>query len=359
MDQNSNDIKWVEYNISELFTIGKGKRLNKIFRKDGNIPFVTSSGENNGISSYIDENIIDMDKQKNVITIDMFYNSFYHNYEFLCDDNVHILTLKNVKMTDNIGIYITTCLLKNKNKYDYGYQLRLKRLYNEKVNLPSKFDDKLKLYKPDYEYMETYINNLTHQKYKKYIEYANKQLENITKKEVPKLEDKKWDKFKIEDIFNIESTRFNQNIMDLKEGDVPLISASKLNNGVAGLYDIEDKYLDSHFISVSSTGTYTGYAFYHDYKCVVTNNCKKLIFKKEKYRYNKFISSFLCNQIMEQKDKYDYGYVMGMDRLKRQYIMLPIEDSGNIDYDYMEQFIKNIIYDKYNKYIEYANNQIN
>ena len=198
----------------------------------------------------------------------------------------------------------------------------------------------------------TFKFNIIIQDKENYFKQNNKQLEKITKKEVPKLEDKKWDKFKIEDIFNIESTKFKQNIMDLKEGEIPLVSSTEYNNGVSGFYDIEDKYLDSNFISINNDGS-VGFAFYHDYKCVITNHCRKLKFKEEKYRYNEFISLFVCNQIMEQKDKYNFGYAFGLNRLKRQYIMLPIDDSGNIDYEYMEQFVKNITYDQYKKYIEY------
>ena len=39
--------------------------------------------------------------------------------------------------------------------------------------------------------------------------------------------------------------------------------------------------------------------------------------------------------------------------MKRQYIMLPVNDAGNPDYEYMEQYIKNIEYNKMIEYIAY------
>jgi len=64
---------------------------------------------------------------------------------------------------------------------------------------------------------------------------------------------------------------------------------------------------------------------------------------------------FITNQITQQKDKYNYGYKMGTGRLKRQRIMLPITDDGQPDYEYMEQYIKAVIFGKYKKYLEYQN----
>ena len=57
---------------------------------------------------------------------------------------------------------------------------------------------------------------------------------------------------------------------------------------------------------------------------------------------------------MQQREKYSYGYKMGTGRLRRQYIQLPIISIGNPDYEYMEQYIKNIIAQKYKAYLEYA-----
>ena len=42
------------------------------------------------------------------------------------------------------------------------------------------------------------------------------------------------------------------------------------------------------------------------------------------------------------------------DGIKREKILLPITDEGTPDYEYMEQYIKSIIFGKYKKYLEYA-----
>ena len=63
----------------------------------------------------------------------------------------------------------------------------------------------------------------------------------------------------------------------------------------------------------------------------------------------------MTNQIMQQKDKYNYSVKMGTARLLRQKILLPTDSSGNPDYAYMENFIKNLMAQKYTEYLEFKN----
>lgn len=44
---------------------------------------------------------------------------------------------------------------------------------------------------------------------------------------------------------------------------------------------------------------------------------------------------------------------MGTARLKRQKIMLPVNDDGKPDYEYMSQYIINLEYLKRKKYLDY------
>ena len=43
--------------------------------------------------------------------------------------------------------------------------------------------------------------------------------------------------------------------------------------------------------------------------------------------------------ISSQKEKYGYGYKVGIARLKRQKILLPINKDESINYDFMKKYI--------------------
>ena len=67
---------------------------------------------------------------------------------------------------------------------------------------------------------------------------------------------------------------------------------------------------------------------------------------------NKFVCIFLTQTIISQKDKYGYGLKMGTARLRRQKIMLPVNESGSPDYSFMENYMKVVESKLLLKYIE-------
>jgi len=145
-----------------LFDIQKGERLNKTQRLEGNIPMLTSTSLNNGISNFIDYDTFQDKKKifKNKITIDMLSNVFYHDYNYFSDDNIHTLVLKQkYKKYENkyILIFIATILQNISLRYNYGRQVRLKRLQNETIALPIDKNGEI-----DWDFMENYIQSLAY-----------------------------------------------------------------------------------------------------------------------------------------------------------------------------------------------------
>ena len=143
-----------------LFDIYKGERLNKNERVHGDIPLLTSTSLNNGISNFIDYETFKDSKKlfENKITIDMLSNVFYHGYDYFSDDNIHTLVLKDkYKEYENkyCLIYIATILRNISTRYNYGRQVRLKRLQNETIALPVDMQGN-----PDWKFMEDYIKSL-------------------------------------------------------------------------------------------------------------------------------------------------------------------------------------------------------
>lgn len=56
------------------------------------------------------------------------------------------------------------------------------------------------------------------------------------------------------------------------------------------------------------------------------------------------------------RQKYSYSYTINSTRLKEQTILLPVNNDGCPNYKYMEQYIKNVMYKQYNKYLEFLGN---
>lgn len=156
------DSKWQEFKITDLFILKKGERLTESNRISGDKPLITASSYNNGITSFIDyDNFKDKKKLfKNRITVDMFGNVFYHNYEYYSDDNIHTLLLNdryNVELSDYSQIFLVAILKEIASKYGFGRQVRLHRLENEIIRLPI-----IKKDTPNWKFMEEYIKSLSY-----------------------------------------------------------------------------------------------------------------------------------------------------------------------------------------------------
>lgn len=151
-----NTQNWKSFTIEELFEIQKGERLVEYERISGKMPLITATSENNGVSSFIsyDDFINEKKIFENKITIDMFCNVFYHSYKYFSDDNIHSLIPKYRDNNIFISIFITTILRQLKYKFNFGRQLRLSKIRNEKIQLPHKSGH------PDFEFMENYIKSL-------------------------------------------------------------------------------------------------------------------------------------------------------------------------------------------------------
>ena len=166
-----------------------------------------------------------------------------------------------------------------------------------------------------------------------------------------KLTDKEWNSFFIEDIATINS---GHDIYgdERQPGTIPYISSSSVNNGICHFVSNTNETLEADCISVNRNGS-VGYAFYHPYEALYSNDCRKLRLKHS----NKYVAIFISIQITAQKSKYSYGYKMGTERLKRQKIMLPIDDNCAPDYAFMELYIKEREQQIIQNYISYIGAQ--
>lgn len=158
------NIKWQEFKLTDIFTIQKGERLVEVDRIEGEVPLITASAINNGITSFIDYDIFHIKKKlfENQITIDMFGSVFYHNYFYFSDDNIHTLLLKDKnkdKLNDISQVFLVTILKQLSSKYGYGRQVRIQRLENEIIKLPILKKDTI-----NWNFIEDYIKALPYSK---------------------------------------------------------------------------------------------------------------------------------------------------------------------------------------------------
>ena len=169
------------------------------------------------------------------------------------------------------------------------------------------------------------------------------------------LYEKEWKEFWLEDIVDIKSgvrlTKANQNF-----GKIPFIGSTDNNNGVTNFVSNINNSLDKNVLGVNYNGSVVE-NFYHPYECIFSDDVKRIKWKNEDIA-NKYTYLFLKQLILQQKEKYAYGYKFNGARMNRQKIFLPVDDNDNPDYDYMKKYMQIQEIKKYYDLISYYQSQI-
>ena len=156
--------------------------------------------------------------------------------------------------------------------------------------------------------------------------------------DLPPLNAKTWTAFSINEIFKISSgVRLTKSYM--RTGKIPFIGSTDSNNGITAWVSNKNSSLDKNVLGVNYNGSVVE-NFYHPYKCIFSDDVKR--FHLLNNADNKYILLFIKNSILQQKIKFQYGYKFNAGRMERQKIMLPVDESGEPDYFYMENFMRRI-----------------
>ena len=169
--------------------------------------------------------------------------------------------------------------------------------------------------------------------------------------ELPALDEKIWRPFRLLDYFDFIKGD-QKDMSTLEEGNLPLVSAKNSNNGYkAFVVDNGKKIFNGHCLTLNNDGDGgAGIAYYQPADFLLDAHVTALYSKN-------FLSAetllFISTCITKQREKFGHGYSLNNKRLKIFHVMLPVDDSGAPDFDYMEAYIKKIFAEKYRKYLEY------
>jgi len=180
-------------------------------------------------------------------------------------------------------------------------------------------------------------------------EYLFPSIRSLENKKIEGLDEKKWDEFAIGELFEIKSgVRLTKENMLV--GCRPFIGSTDSNNGITNFVSNTNESLDSNVLGVNYNGSVCE-AFYHPYECVFSDDVKHLALRS--YNGNMFIYLFFSRIIYKQKNKYTYGYKFNENRMKRQMILIPVNENNEPDYGFMEQYMINLMFKKYKQFRTY------
>ena len=343
---------WERRPVREIFDILPGKRMlrSTLGEEEGKLPFVSSTEKNNGITKFVSESNENQTANSNVLAVN--YNGsigscFYHPYRAIFSDDVKVLSLRGAKGDRNILLFFKTLILKQKNESDYPYRFSSNRIMDQEIEVPVGEDGKI-----DYAYMEERVGDIFKEKEREYRNWAEKKLSSIHKADIPPLEKVKWTRFEIKEICEITSGEFHTRVEKANEkAKIPYVTSTAYDNGIGTFVEGKEESYTKGAISINRTGS-VGKAFYHPYGARFSYNVRILKLKDAK-EADEGACLFICNQLMEMAKNYNYGRLLGTERLGKESIYLPEKD-GKPDFEYMSKYIDNIMIEKYEKYLSWS-----
>ena len=248
-------------------------------------------------------------------------------------------------MNRYIALFLTVQINKNnKEKFSYGYKACQDRLKEMSIMLPVNSKGE-----PDYKFMEEYIREREEKLKQRYKEQVLNSICELN--EELKLKDR-WKDFALTDIFMPEKGNQN-NMSSLAEGDLPLVSAKKVDNGYKMFATKNDKKtFPANIITLNNDGDGgAGIAYYQPAKHLLDSHVTALIPIDKNLSKNVLL--YLATAITNQRAKFGHGYSINSNRLKIFRFMLPVNSKGEPDYKYMEDYMKYLEQKKLLEYLEY------
>lgn len=316
---------WFDFN--ELFEYSRGTRLIEEKQVPGEVAYISSTKKNNGISSYISppDNMVIYENQMTLSNSGSVGYLFFHEYPFVASDHVTVIGLKDqtVMLNKEIALYLKPILESMKYKYNFGREISDSRLGKEKVLLPVNDDDT-----PDWDYMVKTIRQL-----RKTVKWNTIHMQETKLS----LSDVGWKEFPMDSVFTIKKGK-RLTKADIIEGTTNFIGAISGNNGIRERIS-EDPLYEGNCITVNYNGS-VGEAYYQESPFWASDDVNVLFLRE--HILNKYIGLFLITIIRQNKSHFDFGRKWNLEKMKKTLIKLPVDDSDNINWDFMEGYMKQL-----------------
>lgn len=349
-------LEWKEFQLDQIIPdIHNAKSYNnsELIDSDNDdyIYYITRTDSKNGISRFVNNEEYEGLEKENAITIgDTTATIYYQDRPFVAGP--HIIVLRAPWFNKYTCLFLISVLNIEKDKYPtFGRAFSKELIKKTKVLLPVDQNDNI-----DYKYMEDYLkglnanvenipdyfldegydkacwymDNINDEKFEK--EYASSKIDmNI------KLSERKWKKIPIggnKGLFEIvRGKRFVKE--DHIVGDVPYYSASNSNNGLTDLVG------NPLFIERDSL-IYTTFGDCYYVNGEFTASDEISILKNQ--NMNKYSALFLATIIGANKWKYKFGRKAFQNKFINEEIEVPVNEKEEIDWDFMEKYIKSLPY---------------
>jgi hypothetical protein len=308
--------------LAEIFDVryGHSLELNALEQttQANGVAFVSRKSSRNGIAAYVDP--IDGVEPAHAGEITCALGgavlaTYVQEADFYCGRDVAILRPR-IPLTKQQILFYCHCIKTNRYRYSYGRQA------NKTLN---------KLIIPSVDEIPEWVASID-------LDQISDAKNPVNTKPISEIATKAWSVFRYDALFDIKKgQRLTKN--DMSDGDTPFIGAIDSNNGYRQFVNAIPNH-KAGTITVSYNGS-VGEAFYQSAPFWASDDVNVLY---PKFAINPYIGLFFCAIIRKEKFRYSYGRKWNLERMKESNIRLPTLASGELDFTFMEEYIKSLPY---------------
>ncbi len=221
-------------------------------------------------------------------------------------------------LTEEEKLYYCSCITLNKYRYNYGRQAN-RTLRNLLI--------------PAYHEIPPWVKQSN-------IKRFDHTADPFNKKPTPILDIPKWKWFQLQNLFDIKKGK-RLTKANMTKGEIPFIGSIDSNNGYRE-YIGKNPIHSGNTITVNYNGS-VAEAFYQPKPFWASDDVNVLY---PKFEMNQYIALFFVTLIKTEKYRFNYGRKWHVKRMKLSKIKIPATNSGEPDYNMMENFIKTLPYSK-------------
>ena len=329
---------WKDFFVEDLFEIflASGDTQSRNC-EPGKFPLISAGTNNNGVCDFIKCG----DKKSKVydgkiISVDMFGQSFFHDYKFYSVSHGRINLLKSIKnFSDNcLKFFVVVINKATRGKFSYNQMCSSQRIKNLSIKLPVNETGK-----PDYIFMENFMLRIEEKILDIYCDFIKQKNLSDEIEIVEPLSEKNFGTFTIGELFYLEQGRGKgNNHLTSVENGISYLGATNRNNGVLDFVEpVENLIQQGNCIAFIRNGEGSmGYAVYKKENFIASAD----ITVGYSENLNEYTGKFLTTVSDMARGKYNFNYKRSDTRLKREKIKLPVDERGEPDWDYMENFMR-------------------
>ncbi len=325
-------IEWGDFAFKTIFNkIAQGRRLKKDDQMEGNIPFIMAGTTNAGLVNFISNPVASF--PKNSITVDIFGNVFYRDFDFGAGDDTGVYWNDKIHYSKKTMLFFAIAMEKALvGKFSYGKKLRSSQSLNIKMKLP------IKNGKIDFEFIDSFITDLeTEQvaKLDKFLIENNLSDYNLSKQEkeaIANYTSLECKTFNLENLFGKSTRGKRLKSTDRISGTLPFVTAGETDEGVSDFIGNNVTVFSANTTTIDMFGSakYRNYKYGGDDHIAVVHTDK----------LSKYASIFVTSAIHKSSynGQFNYGrnfYAKDADVLD---ISLPVK-VDKPDYETMETII--------------------